>query len=67
MTVENGDLVERISNSILTLGEGDTRATGNILTAVTMLYNSLRTQAEADAMRHSFGLEEINEEDLTNE
>jgi hypothetical protein len=61
MTAENPYLANGLSNAIVVLGRGDEEHTRNILTAVTMLYNCLRTQAEADAMKNDFGIGEPEE------
>lgn len=54
MQKENPILVIGISNAMLELGMNDRQVMKNMLTVVTMLYNCLRTQAEADAMNKGF-------------
>jgi len=50
MSDENPDLARGINIAILHLGRGDTQHTKDLITATTMLYQCLRSQAEATAI-----------------
>jgi hypothetical protein len=55
MEAENPVLAEGIGRAIMALGQGHKQITKDILTAATMLYGCLRSQADANSMNGLFG------------